>query len=97
MRRAAIIGVIACVVWIAWLARTDTTIRLAFDNRGYAPEVVVQFWLDDATEGALIHATCAVDRCETAAMLIGKGRHRIQLRVLVGDEASPFTMTTFDR
>ena len=97
LRRAAILGVIASVVWIAWLARTETTVRLAFDNRGYPPEVIVQFWLDDAAEGALIHARCAIDHCETAAMLISKGRHRIRLRVLVGDQASPFFLTTIER
>jgi hypothetical protein len=97
LRRAAIIGVIACVVWIAWLARKDTTIRLAFDNRGYPPEVIVEFWLDQAIEGALIDATCTIDHCETAPMLIDKGRHRIRLRVLVGGQASPFTETTIER
>jgi 5,10-methenyltetrahydromethanopterin hydrogenase len=97
LRSAAIIGVIACVVWIAWLARKDTTIRLAFDNRGYPPGIVVQFWLDDATEGALIHATCTIDHCETAPMLMDKGGHRIRLRVLVDGQASAFTVTTIER
>jgi hypothetical protein len=45
----------------------------------------------------LIHATCAIDHCETAPMLIDKGRHRIRLRVFVGDQASPFTVTTIER
>jgi hypothetical protein len=36
----------------AWLARQDTTIRIAFDNRGHPPELVVRFKLDDAATRA---------------------------------------------
>jgi hypothetical protein len=97
LRKAAILGIAACVVWIAWLAHVDTTTRLAFDDNGYPPEIRVELWLDDAIEGELMRATCTPSHCETAPMLMDKGRHRIRLRVLIDGHASPFTETTIER
>jgi len=93
----AIIGLAACVVWIAWLARKDTTIRIAFDNRGYPPELVVQLKLDDAADFAYVHARCTPIGCQTDPMLMDNGRHRLVLRVLIGSHASVFTETTIER
>lgn len=97
LRQSAIIGMAACAVWFAWFARVDDTTRLAFDNRGYPPEILVQLWLDSAVDGELIRATCTFSQCETAPMLIDRGRHHLRLRVIVAGQASPFTVTTIDR
>jgi len=97
LRKFAVLGVAACVVWLAWLAHVDDTITLAFDNHEYPPEFLVQMWLDNAIDGQWIHANCTPTHCETAPMLMDKGRHRIRLRVVIDDQASPFIVTTIER
>ena len=71
--------------------------RLAFDNTGYPEHLIVQVWIDNAAEGYVVDARCMGDQCETAPMMMRKGRHDIQARVIIGDRMSSFTETTIDR
>ena len=97
LQKFAIIGVAGCVVWLAWLAHVDNTIELAFENHGYPWRCRVEMWLDNEIDGQVIRATCTPSHCETEPMLMEKGQHRIRLRVLIDDHASPFTVTTIER
>lgn len=71
--------------------------RLAFDNHGYPEQLIVQVWIDDGIEGYVVDAHCTRDHCETAPLMMQKGRHAIQLRVIIGDRMSAFTEATVDR
>ena len=62
--------------------------RLAFDNHDYPEHLIAQVWVDNATEGYVVDAHCARDHCETAPLMLRKGRHTIQLRVIIGDRMS---------
>jgi hypothetical protein len=100
-RFAVVVGFVGCLVSIAsfaQLAHLDSSkSRVAFDNNGYPANISVQLWLDDAIEGRLMRATCTIDHCETEPTLIDRGRHQMRLRVLIGDQASAFTVTTIRR
>jgi hypothetical protein len=71
--------------------------RLAFENHDYPEHLIAQVWVDNATEGYVVDAHCTRDHCETAPFMMRKGRHTIQLRVVIGDRMSAFTETTVDR
>jgi hypothetical protein len=72
--------------------------RLAFDNHDYPEHLIAQVWVDNATEeGYVVDAHCTPDHCETAPLMMGKGRHTVRLRVVIGDRMSGFTETTVDR
>lgn len=95
-----VVGLAGCIIAVALFVHVDSRragSRLAFDNHGYPPSIGVELWLDDATEGKLMRATCTIDRCETEPMFIDKGRHQVRLRVVVNDQASAFTATTIER
>ena len=94
---AACIAVAACFVLIAWMAPKETTTRLAFDNRGYPEELLVQLWIDGAGEGAVLSAHCTPDHCETAPMMMREGRHKIRLQVIVNNGVSSIVETTVER
>ena len=94
-----VIGFVGCVVSLAAFAvMNPSDSRVAFDNNGYPPNIGVQLWLDDAPdEGRLLRATCVADSCESEPIRIPKGRHRLRVRVLVGEQWSPFAVTTIER
>jgi hypothetical protein len=94
---ALVVGFVGCVMSMASLGHIDSRSRVAFDNHGYPPDIGVELWLDDGIDVKLTRATCTIDHCETEPLLIDKGRHRIRLRVLIDDQASPFTETTIQR
>lgn len=72
--------------------------RLAFDNHDYPEHLIAQVWVDNATEGYVVDAHCTRDRCETAPLMMRRGRrHTIQIRVIIGDRMSAFTETIVDR
>jgi hypothetical protein len=97
-RFAVVVGFVGCLLSIASFAHLDSSkSRVAFDNNGYPADISVQLWLDDAIEGRLMRATCTIDHCESEPTLIDKGRHHVRLRVLIGDQASPITVTTIQR
>jgi hypothetical protein len=94
---AIAVAIAVCLISIASSARVDSNVRLAFHNNGYPPDIGVQVWVDDAFEDKVTRATCTVDHCETTPMVMKRGRHRIRVRVLIGDQASPYTETTIER
>jgi hypothetical protein len=97
LRRLALLAGAAGIVWIAWMARVEITRRLAFDNRGYPEHLLVRLWLDDASQGTVLGATCTRDGCETAPIVMTKGRHRIRLQVIVNNQPSTITETVVAR
>jgi hypothetical protein len=70
--------------------------RLAFDNHDYPEHLIAQVWVDNE-EAYVVDAHCAPDHCETAPLMMRRGRHTIRLRVVIGDRMSAFTDTTVDR
>jgi hypothetical protein len=98
LRKSVIIaGFAVCGMSIATFILGEFNTRLAFDNTGYPPNIGVELWVDDVFKDKVTRATCTIDHCETAPMVITKGRHRIRLRVLVADQFSAFTETTIER
>ena len=70
--------------------------RLEFDNHGYPEQLIAQVWVDSA-ESYAVDTHCTRDHCETAPLMMSKGRRTIRLRVVIGDRMSAFTETTVDR
>jgi hypothetical protein len=72
--------------------------RLAFDNHDYPEHLITQVWIDNATEESYsVDTHCTRDHCETAPLMMRKGRQTIRLRVVIGDRMGAFTETTVDR